>query len=281
MSIRIIEQRLSSYPIFSEVEELQALREITQEVILASLGRAGFFNEALFQGGTCLRIFHGLNRFSEDLDFSLLKPNPEFVWQTYLDKVIRDVSSFGYDMEATDRQSVDSTVKLAFLKDEAVGKILQLQYIGRTSIPKKIRIKLEIDINPPPQSGFQATFIGFPYLAPVTIQDPTSLFAGKIHALLCSKYVKGRDWYDFFWYTTRKTVVNYRYLQQALQQAGPYKDMHIDVDRAWLKNALQQKIEQIDWLKAGQDVRRFLPTSEQISISLWSKEVFLQQLDRL
>ncbi|MFA7019139.1 MAG: nucleotidyl transferase AbiEii/AbiGii toxin family protein, partial [Sphaerochaetaceae bacterium] len=67
------------------------------------MGRTDFFNHAAFQGGTCLRIFHGLNRFSEDLDFTLLEPNPEFAWQEYLEQVISDVASFGYEMEVSDR----------------------------------------------------------------------------------------------------------------------------------------------------------------------------------
>ncbi|MXI87040.1 nucleotidyl transferase AbiEii/AbiGii toxin family protein [Sphaerochaeta halotolerans] len=281
MSIRMIEQRLASYSISSEIEEMQALREITQEVVLASLGRAGFFQEAIFQGGTCLRIFHGLNRFSEDLDFSLMNPNPDFAWHSYLKKVIADVSSFGYDMEVSDRHSIESEARLAFLKDDAVGKVLQLHYIGKTSIPKKIRIKLEIDTNPPPGSRHELTYIGFPYLSPVTIQDPSSLFAGKIHALLCRNYIKGRDWYDFLWYTARKTPVNYHYLGQALHQKGPWEGMDILIDQDWLRDALSQKINQIDWQEAANDVRRFIPVFEQPSLDLWSKKVFLQQLNTL
>ena len=281
MSIRMIEQRMTTYSISSEIEEMQALREITQEVVLASLGRAGFFQEAIFQGGTCLRIFHGLNRFSEDLDFSLMDPNPNFAWQSYLKKVIADVASFGYDMEITDRHSTDSTVRLAFLKDDAVGKVLQLNYVGKTSMVKKIRIKLEIDINPPPGSRHEITYIGFPYLSPIAIQDPSSLFAGKIHALLCRNYTKGRDWYDFLWYTARKTPVNYNYLGQALHQSGPWKGMGIHIDQDWLRDSLSQKINQIDWQEAANDVRRFVPILEQPSLDYWNEKVFLQQVDRL
>jgi len=141
MSVRMIEQKLETYSPSSEIEELQALREITQEIILASLGKTDFFTQAAFQGGTCLRIFHGLNRFSEDLDFTLLDPNPDFAWQEYLEKVAADVVSFGYQMEVTDRHETESSVRLAFLKDKAIGKILQLRYAGKTSMLGKIRIK--------------------------------------------------------------------------------------------------------------------------------------------
>jgi len=281
MSIRMIEQKLKSYSVSSEIEEMQALREITQEIILASLGRTDFFNQATFQGETCLRIFHGLNRFSEDLDFTLLEPNPDFSWQKYLGQVATDVVSFGYQMEVTDRHETESTARLAFLKDEAAGKILQLRYAGKTKILGKIRIKLEIDTNPPSGGQNELKYVDFPYLSPVNVQNPATLFAGKIHALLCRNYVKGRDWYDFIWYTARKTPVNYRYLEEALDQSGPWKDTKVHIDQNWLHDALYQRITSIDWLEAGKDVRRFIPVGEQFSIDFWNAEVFIQHLDKL
>jgi predicted nucleotidyltransferase component of viral defense system len=281
MSIRIIEQKLRTYPISNEFEEKQALREITQEVVLASLGRIGFFKKAAFQGGTCLRIFHGLNRFSEDLDFTLMKSNTEFTWKDYLESVKSDVASFGYEMEVTNRDDTESAVKLAFLKDEALGKILQLQYAGKTSLLGKIRITLKIDTNTPSGGQNDLKYIDFPYLSPVTVQDLATLFAGKIHALLCRNYVKGRDWYDFIWYSAQKTPVNYRYLDKALHQSGPWKGSYVHTDQAWLHNTLYKKIKSIDWEDAIKDVRRFIPVKEQFSIELWNAEVFTQQLGKL
>ncbi len=281
MSVKMIEKKLESYFAKSEGEELQALREITQEVILASLGRIGFFNQAAFQGGTCLRIMHGLNRFSEDLDFTLLEPNPDFTWQEYLERVVKDLITFGYQLEVTDRHDTDSSVRLAFLKDEALGKILNLHYAGKKSILGKIRIKLEIDINPPAGGQNEMKYVDFPYLSPITVQNLPTLFAGKIHALLCRTYLKGRDWYDFIWYTARKTTVNYQYLEEALSQSGPLKGLSLHIDKIWLLEALRQKIESIDWVEARKDVRRFIPVSEQFSIDLWNSEVFLQQLSKL
>ena len=246
MSVKMIEKKLESYFAKSEGEELQALREITQEVILASLGRIGFFNQAAFQGGTCLRIMHGLNRFSEDLDFTLLEPNPDFTWQEYLERVVKDLITFGYQLEVTDRHDTDSSVRLAFLKDEALGKILNLHYAGKKSILGKIRIKLEIDINPPAGGQNEMKYVDFPYLSPITVQNLPTLFAGKIHALLCRTYLKGRDWYDFIWYTARKTTLNYQYLEEALSQSGPLKGLSLHIDKIWLLEALRQKIESID-----------------------------------
>jgi predicted nucleotidyltransferase component of viral defense system len=127
----MVEEKLKSYRASSEIEEIQALREITQEIILASLARTDFYEYAAFQGGTCLRIFYGLNRFSEDMDFTLIRGNPTFAWKPYLEQVIRDVASYGYNMEITDRRETDSHVRLAFLKDDTLGEILQLQLQAR------------------------------------------------------------------------------------------------------------------------------------------------------
>lgn len=281
MSIVMLEEKLKSYRISSEIEEIQALREITQEVILASLARTDFFEFAVFQGGTCLRILYGLNRFSEDMDFTLINPNPSFAWKPYLEQVIRDVASFGYNMEITDRQETDSNVRLAFLKDDTVGKILQLQYAEKTSQLGKIKIKLELDTNPPAGGANELKYIDFPYISPIVVQTPDTLFAGKIHALLCRKYLKGRDWYDFLWYTTRKTAVNYQYLEKALQQSGPWQNTDIHVDRNWLHSKLYERITTIDWKEAAMDVKRFIPVSEHFALGHWSTQVFLQQLDKL
>lgn len=207
-----------------------------------------------------------------------VEPDPTFAWQGYLEQVTNNVASFGYKMEVTESTPL---ISLAFHKDEAVEKILQLHYAGKTKMLGKIRIKLEIDTNPPPGALIDVIHTDFPYLAPVTVQDLATLFAGKIHALLSRRYVKGRDWYDFIWYTSRRTPVNYQYLEEALHQSGPWKDTQVHVDRAWLQDALYQKITSIDWLEAGMDVRRFVPVDEQSSIDFWKAEVFIQQLDKM
>ena len=281
MSIVMVEERLKSYQVSSEIEEIQALREITQEVILASLSRTDFFEYAAFQGDTCSRIFYGLNRFSEDMYFTLIRGNPTFAWKPYLEQVIRDVASYGYNMEITDRREIDSNVRLAFLKDDTVGKILQLQYAGKTSQLGKIKIKLEIDTNPPAGGANELKYVDFPYISPIVVQTQETLFAGKIHALLCRSYVKGRDWYDFIWYTARKTAVNYQYLEKALQQSGPWKNTDIHVDQNWLYSKLYERITSIDWKEAAMDVKRFIPVREQASLEYWNTQVFLQQLDKL
>lgn len=81
-----------------------------QHYVLASLSRAGIFSVAMFHGETCLRILHGMNRFSEDLDFLLKQPDPEFRWSQYLNRVQRDCSQEGIEFEILDKSSTDTAV---------------------------------------------------------------------------------------------------------------------------------------------------------------------------
>jgi len=281
MNAQIFQKRLDSYGCTSEIEEEHAIREITQEVILAALGRADFFNHVQFQGGTCLRVFSGLNRFSEDLDFMLNEPKLSFNLGHYLEPTAQELRAYGYDPEVTDRVKTDSAVQKAFLKDDSLGKILELQFPGNSRSRKKIKIKLVVDTNPPEGSVTEVKYIDFPYVSSVVIQDMPSLFAGKIHALLCRTYMKGRDWYDFLFYTSLRTPINYRLLSSALSQNGPWKDQAIVVDRDWLVEALTERISSIDWQAHAADVRRFVKPNEQASLKIWSADLFLHQLGKL
>lgn len=281
MSIRMIQERLDSYQCSSPLEEEHAIREITQEVALAALSRTDFFQSAVFQGGTCLRIFYGLNRFSEDLDFLLRRPEPDLRLQPYLQSMSQELEAYGYRVEVADRSKTDAAVRKAFLKDDSVGKILQLNHIGRGGPFRKIRIKLEVDTNPPAGSGEEIKYLDFPFIASVAVQDRPSLFAGKLHALLCRKYIKGRDWYDFLWYTSRRTPINYTFLASALTQMGPWKGQNLETDLDWCKTELEKVITAMDWKKTAEDVRRFVKPAEQPSLDLWSRDLFLTQLAKL
>ena len=281
MSIKLIQDRLNSYNCKSELEEEHAVREITQEVALAALSRTGFFKYGIFQGGTCLRIFYGLNRFSEDLDFILKQPNPNFKLQPHLQSLSEELKAYGYNVEITDRSKTDIAVRKAFIKDDSLGKVLQLNHEGKTGPFRKIRVKLEVDTNPPSDSETQIKYLDFPFVSSVTAQDKPSLFAGKIHALLCREYIKGRDWYDFLWYTSQGVKINYKFLASALRQQGPWKSQAIDVNLDWCMAELEKSIESIDWKTTANDVQRFVRVAEQPSLNLWSKELFLAQLEKL
>ena len=281
MSVQMIQQRLQSYNCKTELEEQQAIREITQEVVLAALGRGDFFKYALFQGGTCLRIFYGLNRFSEDLDFILLEPDSDFGLQDHLRHLSDELAAFGYNIEITDRSKADMAVKKAFLKDNSLGKVINLHHRNQTGPMPKIRIKLEVDTNPPAGGNKSLEYLDFPFVSAVAVQDKPSLFAGKIHALLCREYVKGRDWYDFIWYTSYGIDINYEFLSSAMTQQGPWKEQKIKIDKSWVFEQLEKKIKSLDWKQAAEDVRQFVKASEQPSLDLWSESLFLKQLDKL
>ena len=282
MSVQMIQQRLLNYNCKTDVEEQQAIREITQEVVLAALGRGDFFKQALFQGGTCLRIFYGLNRFSEDMDFILREATPDFQLKDHIKHLTDELAAYGYNIEITDRDKADATIKKAFLKDNSLGKVIDLCHANQAGSRRaKISIKLEVDTNPPAGSGHELKYLDFPFVSAVAVQDRPSLFAGKLHALLCREYIKGRDWYDFIWYTGNRTGINYDFLTSAINQLGPWQGQSITVDKAWLLNELERKIASMDWKQAAEDVRHFVRVAEQPSLDLWSKELFLGQLDKL
>lgn len=281
MSVTMIQERLGRYQCRSTLEEDRAIREITQEVVLAALARTDFFRHAAFHGGTCLRIHHGLLRFSEDLDFALQRADPAFRLKPYLPVIRRELAAFGYDIEFVDRSRVDQAVRTAFLKDDSLGDLLQLEYRPTTGPARKIRIKLEVDTNPPPGADFETRYLDFPFPQAVVTHDPASLFAGKLHALLCRSYCKGRDWYDFIWYTSRRIAVNEQMLAAALAQTGPWAGTVQPVDRSWCRRAIEDKITSIDWRRAREDVRAFVRQAELPSLDLWSRDFFLTQASKL
>lgn len=278
--IELIQQQLDSYKASNPVEEEQATKEILQEVALYSLWRADFFEVAAFQGGTSLRILHKLPRFSEDLDFILKKPDPGFEWSGYLQQLQDGFEEFGLHSEVLDKSRMDQSVKKALLKDNSISKQLNLSFY-RGHPEQKLKIKLEIDVNPPEGSSFEYSYLDFPLDFEVCHQDLGSNFALKIHALLCRPYLKGRDWYDFNWYVKHKVQPNLPHLQAALHQLGPWMDQSITVDMDWLHHAMMEKIASVDWKEAAMDVERFLKPAEKQSLTLWSEKFFQSKLENL
>jgi len=279
--IEIIQKRLDTYKATNPVEEEQATKEIIQEIALYALWRAGFFEVAAFQGGTSLRILHGLPRFSEDLGFILKTPNPDFNWSAYLTPLLTCFEEYGLKSEALPKGRVDQRIKKAVIKDSSVINQLKLSFY-RGHEGQKINIKLEIDVEPPPESGFEYTYLDFPADYEVCHQDLSSNFALKVHALLCRKFLKGRDWYDFNWYIKQKISPNLPHLKNALLQYGPWQGQRdLTVDLLWLNNVMQEKIDSIDWAEAADDVERFLKPAEIESLKLWSAHFFSAKLNTL
>ena len=280
MSIKIIQDRLNDYQCFSELEEEQAIREITQEIVLAGLSRTDFSKIAAFHGGTCLRIFYGLNRFSEDLDFMLKKSQTNFTLEPFLKNLTLELKAYGYEFEIIDRSNINTNVKKAFLKNSSLGKILMFNHIGKNGYARKIKIKIEVDQNPPQGSHFESKFFDFPFIFSTTLQDLPSLFAGKIHALLSREYTKGRDWYDFLWYTGRNILINFEFLSSALNQIGPWENKNITTDLNLCISNLKEKIMSINWEEIKNDMLPFVKKNEIKSIELWEQNLFLDQLER-
>jgi len=278
--IDLLRKRLQEYSASNALQEEQALKEILQEVALYALWRGGFFDIAAFQGGTSLRILHGLPRFSEDLDFILLKADPSFEWSPYFGALTDVMAQFGVRCELTDRSRMDSAVRQTMLKDDSIGRQLDLSFFDADN-PRKLKVKLEIDTRPPQGTGTVWHYLDFPLDFEVCAQDLPSNYALKLHALLCRPYLKGRDWFDFAWYCKQKTRPNLPHLAHALAQSGPWVGQDIQVNADWLAQALSAKINTIDWPLAAQDVSPFLPAAEQASLTLWSARFFADKLNKL
>lgn len=278
--IELIRQRLTSYRPKDALEEGQAIKEILQEVALYSLWRGGFFDIAAFQGGTSLRILHSLPRFSEDLDFILQQPNTSFEWDRYLRPLIAGLTEFGLQSEVIDKSKMDRSIREAMLKNDSISNQLNLSFSRDRSL-STLKIKLEIDINPPAGSSFAYTYLDFPLDFEVCHQDLSSNFALKLHALLCRRYIKGRDWYDFNWYIKQKVSPNLPHLQAALNQSGPWRAQNPVINTRWVIDRLIEKIATIDWKAAAADVERFLGAADRDSLKIWSARFFSTRASEL
>lgn len=281
MEIRVIEERIREYQPSGKEEELNAIKEIAQEITLSALSRAEFFKHAAFQGGTCLRIVHGLNRFSEDMDFILFEPDASFKWSRFFHEINLEFRGYGFHLEVKDRSNVEGSIKKAFLKENSFGKVLKLIYERTRFDVQVVNIKLEVDVNPPMGSSFETKIVRFPEPFSIVAQDLPSLFAGKIHALLCREYIKGRDWFDFVWYASRHAEINLLNLQNALNQQGPWKEKGLTIDNKWVSERFREKIASIDWEIAKKDVQPFLRGRQQRMLELWSKDFFIEFVDSL
>jgi predicted nucleotidyltransferase component of viral defense system len=275
----LVQNQLDKYAAKTEQDEENALKEITQEIALYALAKSDFFEHAVFQGGTCLRIVHGLDRFSEDLDFTLKAPR-KFDISPFLEKTSELMRAYGFEMEISGSEKADKAVQTRFLKDDSIKKIVSLKHMR--DLKKKINIKVELDTNPPAYARDEMKFVEFPTDFSILSHDIPTLMSGKIHALLCRKFVKGRDWYDFSWYISEKATPNYEFLAAALKQTGPWEGKNLKVDRLWLKETLTQKINVLEWKKVIEDVAPFLNSQKKLDVEkIWSKEFFLMKAGKL
>lgn len=276
----IIQSRLDNrYNIKTADDELNALKEITQEVVLYALYKVGFFEKVCFMGGTCLRIVHSLDRFSEDLDFSTRTIDTEFNLDEYLAPALEIVRPYGYALTIDEKDLKEKSVQSRFLKDDSIKKVLTFKH--KQDERQKIKIKVEVDTMPPSGAIENAEYIDFPDDFQILAYDIPSLMSGKIHALLCRTYSKGRDWYDFSWYVKNNYSPNLTLLKNALKQFGPWSGQDIQVDENFLKEGLVKKVRSLDWEDVKVDVRKFLSPEKARSLDIWSSDLFENKIKRL
>ena len=265
----IIQNMLSAYDLSTDQAVRNATFEVNQQVILAGLCQGGFFDKAAFYGGTCLRIFHGLQRFSEDMDFSLLSPDVAFDFTSYFQPVIDEFAAIGrtVDIKKKDKKNFGK-VESAFLKDTTDVYDVSFQ------TEKSIRIKIEVDTNPPLRFSTEQKLLMEPRSFMTRCFVLPDLFAGKMHALVYRAWknrVKGRDWYDFEWYVRNRVPLNFDHLQERINEFNGCRK----TKEQFLED-LRQRLSTADIRQVKADVLPFIKNPRELDI--WSNDYFLQLL---
>jgi predicted nucleotidyltransferase component of viral defense system len=273
----MIKEWIEEYDPQNEEEIVSALREIMQEITLAALSRTDFFEKAAFYGGTALRIFYGLDRYSEDLDFSLLKPDSNFSIERYFKAIRDEFKSLGLTVRIQEkRKTSQAGIDSAFLKAETIWQEIVLEdIIKETGVRsnKTLKIKMEVDRQPPLHFQTEEKLLIRPFSFYVKCFSKSSLFAGKMHALLFRKWknrVKGRDWYDLEWYIKKGVPLDVNHF---LARAKDTKDWQEDnISKEQILELLDKKIESVSFRSIREDVVRFIKNDEVLHI--WSQQYF-------
>lgn len=263
----VYQKMLSQYDLSTMQKRRNGIFEVNQQIVLAGLYHGGFFDHAAFYGGTCLRIFHGLQRFSEDMDFSLLKPDDNFDFKKFFQPIIDQFVIVGREVEITkkDKKSFGK-VESAFLKDTT--DVYDISF--RTE--KSIKIKIEVDTQPPLEFSTEHKLLLQPYSFMTRCFTLPCLFAGKMHALVFRSWknrVKGRDWYDFEWYVRNSVPLNFKHLQERIRQFNG-----IIVSQDEFLTMLKEKLANTNINQVKQDVMPFLKNPNELNI--WSNDYFIQ-----
>lgn len=277
----VITEMLNQYHAAGLTDKKNAVKEIMQEIVLCGLSRAGFFQKAAFYGGTALRIFYGLDRFSEDLDFSLATPDPAFELASYFPTLKKEVASYGLNTEISEKaKTKESAIKSAFLKGSAKEHMLLFcaSDPAAAGIPgsEKIKIKFEVDTNPPAGASFDHKYRLLPAPYDIALYDMPSLFAVKAHAVICRAWknrVKGRDLYDYVFYLSRGAALNTEHLKARLAQSEAWKaEEPFTISDA--RKLLCARFDEINYAQAKEDVLPFI--RDPASLALWNADFFRQ-----
>ena len=282
-----IMQMLKRYELVSLQDYKNAIKEIVQEIALLGLWRSKFFEKAAFYGGTSLRILHQLDRFSEDLDFSLLKPNLNFDLKNYEKAIQVELQSFGFTASVKKKEKTkQSAIDSAFIKINTIQHLLLIglpKGINKNIHPGEIiKIRFEVDTSPPTDGATtENTLLLLPYPFSIKTFRKEDLFAGKVHATLCREWkgrVKGRDWYDLVWFISRNISLNLNYLEQRMRQSGYWNNKQ-KLTKADLIKLFDKKIMDLDIKSAKNDIINFIKDFSQIK--LWSKDFFKEIIRRI
>ncbi len=281
-----VSRMLAKYEPKSVDDSVRALREIIQEVALLGLWRAKFFEHAAFYGGTALRILYGLDRFSEDLDFSLLAPSPDFNLARYTASLEEELLAFGFNVrvEMVDK-AVESAVQSAFLKANTRNELLVIEageeLMGQVAAGQVLKVKIEVDTDPPPGFSTQTRYLLQPIPFAVRSYSLPDLFAGKMHAILFRKWknrVKGRDWYDLVWYAANHPQLNLGHLEQRMRQTGHWSGEQ-SLSPVAFSDLLFEAIDRLDVNQARKDVAPFV--KDQQMLAIWSHDFFRDVASRI
>ena len=268
----IFEQMIEQHTIEGDNDRKNALYEVMQQVVLSGLYRGGFFKEAAFYGGTCLRIFHGLRRYSEDMDFSLLEKNPNFTLETYFPAIIEEARLLGRTVTITKKDKrTFGKVESAFLKDNTDVYNLTFQ------TEKTLKIKIEVDINPPLEFSTEQKLLMQPFSFTTRCFTLPDLYAGKMHALTFRAWknrIKGRDWYDFEWYVRNRVALDFEHLKVRTKE---FND--IDLTKELFLELLKERISKADIDVVKADVIPYIIDKRELDI--WSNDYFMQLADMI
>ena len=270
---QFFEKALRHYQINNVTDKQNAVYEITQQVILAGLHRGGFFDRAAFYGGTCLRLFHQLPRFSEDMDFSLLSPDEDFKFENYFQPIIDEFESLGRKVEIKkkDRKTF-GRVDSAFLKDNTDVYNIAFQ------TEKTVKVKIEVDTQPPLLFATEQKPLTIPYTFMVRCFQLPDLYAGKMHALAFRNWktrVKGRGWYDFEWYVRWCIPLDFKHLQERISEFNG-----VEMSKDEFMAVLKERLSTTNIEDVKKDVRPFL-RNDPHELDIWSNDYFLQLADRI
>ena len=279
----VISQMLERYKLETKEDYYNALKEIVQEIALSALADIDFFEHAAFYGGTALRIFYGLNRYSEDLDFSLMKKE-EFHLENYFSALKNCFFSLGMSFSVENKEkNIDTTIQSAFLKGNTLEHMLLIEMSPELSrhIQKNenLKIKMEVDVDPPALANYEFKKRVLPTPYQVRLYDKPSLFAGKLHAILARGWknrIKGRDFYDYLYYVGTKTAPNLNHLRERLIESDKWqKDVPLTMKD--LHALLINRMETVDFDNAKEDVLGFVKNPKELD--MWDKDFFISITD--